>query len=560
MEKKILALQLTHILGEDFPRDWVEGLLEVPKQPQLGDLAFPCFQLAKSFQTSPAIIAKDLAAKLKHDIIAHVEPAGGYVNIFLNQRFITQHTLKEILSEQQSFGNQTFGNGQTVLLDMSAPNIAKPFSMGHLRSTVIGNALANLAEKCGYQTVKINYLGDYGTQFGKLLAAYKLWGDEEKVRENTIEELTKLYVTFHEQAQQDESLVDEGREWFKKLENQDEEAIALWQWFKDESLEAFDTIYELLGITFDSMRGEAYYTDKMEATVHLLNERNLLQTSEGAQVVKLEEENLPPCLIKKSNGTTIYATRDLTAAIDRYNTYQFDEALYVVGNEQSLHFQQIKLVLDKLGFEWAKDVKHIGFGMMLQSGKKMSTRQGKTILLEDVLHEAINTAETSIHEKNPTLQNKREVARQVGVGAVIFHDLKHDRRNDVEFSLQDMLTFEGDTAPYLQYAYARAFSLLRKGEFDRSQADIDWHDSQAWPVIKQLRAFPEVIAQAYTRYDPSKLARYLLDVAQAFNTYYAHTRILDKEQATARLTLVYSFTIVMKEGLSVLGIQAPSEM
>ncbi|MFC7061944.1 arginine--tRNA ligase [Halobacillus seohaensis] len=561
MEKHVLALQLSQLLGEEFSREWVYSLIETPKQEKMGDMAFPCFKLSPTFRKSPQDLASELAPRLKHDLFTRVQPTGGYINIFLNQSLIAEHTLKKILTEQEDYGKHSFGEGKTVVLDLSAPNIAKPFSMGHLRSTVIGNALSNLAENCGYETVKINYIGDYGTQFGKLLAAYKKWGDEELIRSNPLAELTKIYVKFHEEAKQDPSLIDEGRDWFKKLEQQHPEALKLWKWFKDASLEEFNKIYQLLGIEFDLTRGEAYYNDKMEATVDLLKEHSLLSNSEGAEVVHLDEEGLPPCLIKKSDGTTIYATRDLTAAIDRYQNYTFDQALYIVGHEQSLHFEQIKHVLGKLNFPWAQDVKHISFGMMLQDGSKMSTRRGKTILLEKVLEEAIDRAKVNIEEKNPSLENKEDVARQVGVGAVIFHDLKHDRRNDVEFSLEDMLTFEGKTAPYLQYAYVRAQSILNRGGFEINSGTPALNDEQAWLVIKQLRSFPEIVEKAYKEYDPSKIAKYLLDVAKGFNQYYASVKILNEDNhLDSRLTLVYSFSLVIRKGLELLGIEAPKRM
>ncbi|MFC7322802.1 arginine--tRNA ligase [Halobacillus campisalis] len=560
MEKHVLALQLSQILGEEFNRDWIYEHIEIPKQEKMGDLAFPCFKLSPALRKPPQDLASELAPQLKHDLFENVQPVGGYINIFLNQQFITEHTLKQILTEQENYGKHTFGEGKTVVFDLSAPNIAKPFSMGHLRSTVIGNSLANLAANYGYETVKINYIGDYGTQFGKLLSAYKNWGDEEKIRANPLAELTKIYVKFHEEAKENTLLIDEGRHWFKKLEQQDEEALRLWRWFKEVSLEEFEKIYQLLGIEFDLTRGEAYYNDKMDATVELLKEHQLLEDSDGAKVVRLDEEGIPPCLIKKSDGTTIYATRDLTAAIDRFNSYSFDEALYVVGHEQSLHFAQIKHVLNKLGFNWAQNVKHISFGMMLQDGKKMSTRQGKTILLENVLKEAIQQASDSIEEKNPQLRNKETVARQVGVGAVIFHDLKQDRRNDVEFSIEDMLRFEGNTAPYLQYSYVRAQSILQKGGFKVDASNPFLSDEKAWSLIKQIRKFPEATAKAYKEYDPSQIAKYLLDLAKTFNQYYTHTKILQGEQQDAKLTLVYGFSLVLKQGLSLLGIEAPEEM
>lgn len=560
MEKQIFALQLSHILGENYSRDWIQKMVEVPKLPEHGDLAFPCFSLAKKWRKNPNQIAQEIAPRLKHQIFKDVKATGGYINIFLDHTFVADHTMKQLLSNPSTYGSHDFGKGKTIVLDMSAPNIAKPFSMGHLRSTVIGNAIANLAEKCGYETVKINYIGDYGTQFGKLLAAYKKWGDENAVRQNPIKELTKIYVKFHEASQQDPSLIEEGRDWFKKLEEQDEEAVSLWLWFKDASLEAFNEIYDLLGIEFDLTRGEAYYNNKMENTIDLLQQKGLVVESDGAQVVRLDEDGLPPCLIRKSNGTTIYATRDLTAAIDRYQNYAFDEALYVVGHEQTLHFQQIKLVLEKAGFAWAKNLKHVSFGMMLKDGKKMSTRQGKTILLEQALHEAINQAAENIKQKNPTLKNTGLVAEQVGVGAVIFHDLKQDRQNDVEFSLEDMLTFEGNTGPYLQYAHARAASLLAKGSFHAKDSFISIEDEQAWPLIRTIRLFPDVIKKAFETYDPSALAKHLLAVAKAFNQYYAKNKIIGSDSQQERLTLIYAVKVQLKEGLSLLGTQAPEQM
>ncbi|WP_173917335.1 arginine--tRNA ligase [Halobacillus sp. Marseille-Q1614] len=558
MEKHILALQLSHLLGEEFSREWVYSQIEIPKQDKLGDLAFPCFKLAAKFRKSPNEIAAELAPKLKHDIFADAEPIKGYINIFLDQNFIAAHTLKQVLSGH--YGKHDFGTGKTIAIDLSAPNIAKPFSMGHLRSTIIGNSLAQIAEHCGYKTVKINYIGDYGTQFGKLLAAYQRWGDEKTVRQNPIAELNKIYVKFHEEAAKTPSLEDEGRQWFKKLEQNEPEALKLWKWFKDASLEEFNKVYQLLGIKFDLTRGEAYYNDKMEAVVQLLKERSLLEESDGAQVVHLDEESLPPCLIKKSDETTTYATRDLTAAIDRYQSYSFSEALYVVGHEQSLHFHQVMQVLKKLQFPWADNMKHISFGMMLQEGKKMSTRRGKTVLLEKVLEEAVHLAKKNIEEKNPTLTHKDKVAQQVGVSAVIFHDLKHDRQNDVEFSLKDMLTFEGHTAPYLQYSCVRANSLLSKGGFNLQEASPSLLDENAWLLIKQLRAYPDVVKTAWKEYDPSKIAKYLLDLAKSFNQYYTVTKILQEDQLHARLTLVYSFSQILKEGLSLLGIETPEAM
>ncbi|WP_281659218.1 arginine--tRNA ligase [Halobacillus sp. Cin3] len=559
MEKQMTALQISHILGEEYPREWVESLIEVPKKASFGDVSFPCFALAKSMRKKPAIIAGEIATRLKHPVFDQVEVQGGYINIFFDRAFITEHTLNQVLEDPEAYGSHTFGEGKNVVFDMSSPNIAKPFSMGHLRSTVIGNALANLMEKCGYTPVKVNYIGDYGTQFGKLLAAYTRWGDPDVVEADPIKELTKLYVTFHEAAEKEPSLIEEGREWFKKLETQDPEALTLWNWFREASLNEFNTLYEMLGVDFDWTRGEAYYTDKMEPVIKLLDKKGLLETSEGADVVQLGD-TMPPCLIRKSNGTTTYATRDLAAAIDRYQSYPFEKSLYVVGSEQSLHFQQMKLVLKKAGFEWADRLEHVSFGMILQDGKKMSTRKGKTILLEEALEEAVAQALLNMKEKNPNLTNPEETARQVGVGAVIFHDLKQDRRHDIEFSLEDMLTFEGNTGPYLQYTHARACSLLRKGSFSAETPQPAGDDPEAWPLVKAVRAFPEMTQTACSTNDPSKIARYLLDLARTFNHYYAKSKILGSPSQQERLTLVYAFTVVLKEGLRLLGMAAPEHM
>ncbi|WP_079479230.1 arginine--tRNA ligase [Halobacillus salinus] len=560
MEKHMLALQLSHILGEPYSREWVYEQLELPKKESFGDLAFPCFPLAKEFKKNPKLIADELAEKLKHPHITKAESAGGYVNVFLDQSFFTEETLKEVLANDRDYGSHNFGAEKTVVLDMSSPNIAKPFSMGHLRSTIIGNAISNLAEKCGFETVKVNYIGDYGTQFGKLVAAYHHWGDDDAIQADPLTELTRIYVKFHEEAKTDLTLIDEGRTCFKKLEDADPEVLELWRWFKDVSMQEFDRIYDLLGVTFDLTRGEAYYNDKMEGVIKRIAGAGLLEESDGAQVVRLDEQELPPCLIRKSNGTTTYATRDLAAAIDRYESFHFAESLYLVGQEQTLHFQQVKYVLDKMDLPWANDMHHVPFGMILKDGKKMSTRAGKTVLLEQVLQEAIDRARENIADKNPDLKNQEQVARQVGVGSVIFHDLKHDRTHDVEFSLDDMLSFEGNTGPYVQYTHVRTKSLLKKAGYEKGDAEVRLVDEKAWPLTKLVRAFPKVVKESYEQYDPSRIAKYLLDVSRSFNHYYAHNQILDSDQEAGRLTLIYSVNLILQNGLEILGIEAPDQM
>ncbi|MCR6112540.1 arginine--tRNA ligase [Bacillus sp. A301a_S52] len=557
--KHDMANVIYHALERKVETERVYQLIETPKHAHLGDLAFPCFQLASVFRMPPNELATNLAVHLTSPWIEHVETAGGYLNIFLKRSYVTAHLINEVNALSKAYGSSRMGKGHVMTIDYSSPNIAKPFSMGHLRSTVIGNSLAQLAEKCGYKTVKINHVGDWGTQFGKLMAAYLRWGDEAQVRTNPIHELLALYVRFHEEAEQSPEINDDGRHWFKKLEEGDREAESLWTWFREESLQAFSTIYEALGITFDSYDGEAFYNDKMDDVVKLLRDKGLLVESDGAEVVPLE--GLPPCLIKKRDGTTLYATRDLAAAIYRYDTYGFKKSLYVVGNEQSLHFQQLFNVLKKMGFTWPDTMSHISFGMMLNDGKKMSTRKGQVVLLEEVMNEAVALALVNIEEKNPTLANKEEVAKQVGIGAIVFHDLKHDRRHDITFSLSEMLKFEGETGPYIQYTHARAASLLEKGEYKGKPEIVKITDESSWPVIKYLMTFPEVIERAFNQHDPSQVAKFIIDLAQAFNHYYGTAKILaDNEEKESRLALVSSVKVVLHEGLRLLGIKAPNNM
>jgi arginyl-tRNA synthetase len=560
--KKELAEILFEALKGEIPVQDLERLIEKPKNSEHGDLAFPCFTLAKLKKKAPSQIAQELSGKIQSDTFVKVEVVGAYLNVFLNKKLVVEQVINEIIAQKGDYGSQGFGQGGIVTIDMSSPNIAKPFSMGHLRSTVIGNSISLIMEKCGYKPIKINHLGDWGTQFGKLIAAYKRWGDAEKVKQNPIKELLALYVKFHEEAEGNPALEDEGRAWFKKLEEGDKEALSLWQWFRDESLKEFSRIYDLMNVTFDSYAGEAFYNDKMDRVVKILMEKQLLTESDQAQVVLLEEEQLPPCLIKKSDGATLYATRDLAAALYRKENYHFVQSLYVVGHEQSLHFKQLIAVLKKAGYDWAEEMVHIPFGMMLKDGKKMSTRKGKVVLLEEVLNESIAIARKNIEEKNPNLVNKDEVAKQVGVGAVIFHDLKNNRMNDIEFSLEEMLRFEGETGPYLQYTYARACSILRKGNWqDESTETYKASWEKEWKVVSMLMEFSNVVKRACENYDPSQVAKYIVDLAQAFNKYYAEVKVLEEnEERYARLALVYSVTVVIKEGLRLLGMEAPEEM
>lgn len=554
------AEKLIEVLQEPLPISDVYNLIETPKHSAHGDLAFPCFYLAKKVRKSPNMLAEQLAETLIDPLFTKVEAKGAYVNVFFSKMHISTTIITDIIEQKSRYGNSAIGENKTVVLDLSSPNIAKPFSMGHLRSTVIGNALANIAKKCGYKVVRINHVGDWGTQFGKLIIAYEKWGDFEKVKENPIQELFKLYITFHDEAEKTPSLEEEARRAFKLLEEGHQPYTELWEWFRNASLQMFLNIYQLLDIKFDSYHGEAFYNDKMEPVVNLLKENHLLEESDGAEVVRLDDLGLPPCLIKKKDGATLYATRDLAAALYRQETYQFDEALYIVGQEQSIHFQQVFAVLQKLGYKWAHHMKHIPFGLYLMNGKKMSSRKGHVVLLEEVLHEAIALAEKNIADRNPDITNKTEIAKAVGVGAIIFHDLKNERMNSISFSLQDMLTFEGDTGPYIQYTFARAQSILRKGKVTNSTfTGLDTEES--WEIIKLLQIFPKKIEKAYKQCAPSVIAKYLLDLAKAFNQYYGKVKILHiDDDLHNRLSLVNAVAIVLAEGLSLLGIKAPKKM
>ncbi|MFE8702974.1 arginine--tRNA ligase [Cytobacillus sp. FJAT-54145] len=543
-------------------REQIMSIIEVPKNQTHGDLAFPCFTLAKELRKSPTLIAQELSEKITGGLIEKAEAVGPYVNVFFSKAEASKDILNAVIKNQDSYGNSTNGTGKNIVLDFSSPNIAKPFSMGHLRSTVIGNALANIAEKCGYNTIRVNHLGDWGTQFGKLITAYKKWGDADKVAQSPIEELLKLYVHFHEEVESDPQLEVEARQWFKALEEGNEEATELWKWFREESLKEFQRIYDLLGIEFNSFNGEAFYNDKMEKVIEKLEAHHLLEESEGAYVVRLDENNLPPCLIKKSDGASLYATRDLAAAYYRYENYQFDKSLYIVGQEQGVHFQQVKGVLKKLGSDWSDQMIHVPFGLYMKNGKKMSTRKGRVILLEDVLKEAMELAQKNIEAKNPNLENKESIAHAVGVGAIIFHDLKNDRTNNIEFSLEDMLTFEGETGPYLQYTNARAHSILRKAEGSVADDLKDGlSDLYSWEVVKLVNEFEAKISKSFETLSPSILAKYLIDLAQTFNKYYGQVRILEQtDDFQAKISLLKAVTLVLTEGMKMLGMKVPEQM
>ena len=559
--KQLIASELAKVI-DSLDQSAISNLLEQPKSSDLGDIAFPAFSLAKVERKAPQAIAADIAEKINPSHFEKVVATGPYVNFFLNKAKISDQVIKEVIKEGADYGQQNEGNGGNITIDLSSPNIAKPFSVGHLRSTVIGDALSNIFRKMGYNTIKINHLGDWGKQFGLLMVAYKKWGNKEAVEANPIDELLQLYVRINAEIENDPALDNEGRLWFKKLEDGDPEATELWQWFRDESLVEFNRIYELLSVEFDSLNGEAFYNDKMDEAVKILEDKGLLKESKGASIVDLDDVNLPPAMIKKSDGATLYITRDIATAMYRARTYNFVKNVYVVGQEQSNHFRQLKAVLKKMGFDWSDDMIHVDFGLVTKNRQKLSTRKGNIILLEPTLQEAISRAKAQIEEKNPNLENKEAVAHAVGVGAVKFYDLKTDRRNGYDFDLEAMVSFEGETGPYVQYAYARIQSILRKADFKPSlDANYNLNDAESWEIIKLIQDFARVVKRASDNFEPSLIAKYAISLAQAFNKYYAHTRILDESpERDSRLALSYTTAVVLKEALRMLGVEAPEKM
>ena len=559
--KQTVADTLSAVLPQ-LDIETIYSLLEKPKSSEMGDIAFPAFSLAKVERKAPQAIATDIVEKLDTTGFEKVVATGPYVNFFLDKDAISHQVLTDVIAEKDQYGQLNIGQGRNVTIDMSSPNIAKPFSVGHLRSTVIGDALANIHGKLGFNPIRINHLGDWGKQFGMLIVAYKLWGDKTAVEADPISELLKLYVRINAEAEEKPELDEEARQWFKKLEDGDQEALELWQWFRDESLVEFNRIYEKLDVHFDSFNGEAFYNDKMDEAIQILEEKGLLQESKGALIVDLERYNLPPALIRKTDGATLYITRDMATAMYRKRTYDFVKSIYVVGQEQINHFKQLKAVLKEMGFDWSDDMTHVTFGLVTKDKKKLSTRKGNIILLEPTLDEAILRALSQIEAKNPNLENKEEVAHAVGVGAVKFFDLKTDRDNGYDFDLEAMVSFEGETGPYVQYAYARIQSILRKANFVPStENNYKLADAESWEIIKHIQNFSTVVERAGDKFDPSLIAKYAINLAQAFNKYYAHTRILDESpERDSRLALAYATGVVLKEALRLLGVKAPEKM
>ena len=550
---------------EELTLEEITALIEVPPNKDMGDFAFPCFKLAKVFRKAPNMIAAELSEKIEaKGVISNVTPLGGYINFFVNKSQLAETVIKDVLTKKEKYGHSDLGKDKTIVIDFSSPNIAKPFHIGHIRTTVIGNALYKIYDSQGYNTVRINHLGDYGTQFGKLIVAFKLWGNKEAVEANPIPELLKLYIQFHDEAERHPEMEDEARAWFTKLENGDKEAKELWQWFRDESLKEFARVYDLLDIEFDSYNGESFYSDKMDRVIDIIKDKGLLQESQGTNIVDLEEYNMPPALITKNDGSTLYMTRDLAAALYRKENYDFEKCIYVVGSQQSLHFQQLFKVLELVGFEWAKDMVHVPFGMVALEEGTMSTRKGRVVFLEDVLKQAIEKTKETMLTKNPNALNVDEIAKQLGVGAVVFQELSNSRIKDYTFSWSRTLSFEGETGPYVQYTHARCCAVLRKAE-EEVTTDINYellNDVDSAEVLKVIASFNKTILNAMRKNEPHIITRFVLDLAQAFNKFYHDNSILveDAELRKARLALVCATRQALENGLKLLGMQAPERM
>lgn len=547
----------------------IETYIETPKDAKNGDYAFPCFRLAKELRKAPPQIASEIKEKMEIDssIIEKVEVLGGYLNFYLNKQLLTKEVLTEI-AKSEEYGKSKQGEGKNIVIDYSSPNIAKPFHIGHLRSTVIGGALYNIYKFLGYHTIGVNHLGDYGTQFGKLIEGYKLWGEEYNIEEDPINELTKIYIRINQACKEDEAVLERCRDNFKKLEDGDSYCTEIWEKFKTLSLKEFQKVYDLLGSKFDSWNGEAFYSDKMAEVIEILEKTGKIIESQGARIIDLEEQGInTPCIIEKSNGSTTYATRDLAAILYRARTYDFDKALYLTSYEQVLHFKQVFEVAKLLGIDekYIKGLTHIPFGMVLLPTGKMSTREGNIIKLEELLEEAIQRAEKIIEEKNPDLEDKKEVAKKVGIGAVIFNDLANSRIKDEIFDWNQILNFQGETGPYIQYTYVRTKSVLEKAGYLPKVEEVKEEkllDEYSQNVVKLIYSFEDILTQVTTKEEPSILARYLIDLAKAFSSFYNENKIIveDKALQDARVYLTACVGKVLKTGVGLLGMEMPDKM
>ena len=547
-------------------KEEIAGMLEVPPDKKLGDYAMPCFRLARVLRKAPPLIAGQLSEALEGSaLFSRVEAVGGYLNVFLSRKEMAEEILSAVLSANGHWGGSDLGAGKTVCIDYSSINIAKRFHIGHLSTTMIGNSLKRIYDFNGYTTVGINHLGDWGTQFGKMICAYKKWGDRATVEASGVQGMVDLYVRFHKEAEKDPTLEDEGRAWFKKIEDGDPEAMEIFTWFKEVTLRDAKRVYDVLGVSFDSYAGESFYSDKMGPVIDSLRASGLMVESQGAQVVDLEAYGMPPALIMRSDGATLYITRDLAAAFYRYNTYHFDKCLYVVAYQQNLHFAQLFKVLELMGADFYKGMEHVAFGMVSYEGRALSTREGYVVYLDELLDKAVEKAREIIEEKSPNLENKDEVAKQVGIGAVVYFDLHNDRMKDIDFRWERVLNFDGETGPYVQYTHARCCSVLRKAE-SLGKMEPDYSqvtDDEAQDVLMSLSRFPETVRKAMDGNEPSMITRHVTQLAQAYNKYYFEHRIMDEHDlagTAARLNLTRAVKEVIATGLYLIGVEAPERM
>lgn len=564
---KIIAKNL-----EGLTEDEIKSMIEIPQDQSMGDYAFPCFRLAKTMRKAPNLIAAELAEKLQgQQLFSEISPVNAYVNMFVSREEMMKSTVSEVLEEKENFGRSNIGGNKKVIVEFSSPNIAKPFHIGHIRSTVIGNSLSKIYDALGYDVFKINHLGDYGTQFGKMICAYRRWGNREDVINSPIKTLLGYYTKFHVEVEEHPELEDEARAIFTKLEQGSKEEVELWQWFREESLKEFQRVYDMLGIEFDSYNGESFYSDKMPRFEKELSDKGLLKESNGAQVVDLEEYKLGTALIKKSDGSSLYITRDIAAAVYRKENYDFYKNIYVVATQQNLHFQQLFKILELMGYDWANQCVHVPFGMVRLEEGTMSTRHGRVVFLEDVLNGAIEKTREIIEEKNPNIENLEEITSQVGIGAVVFNELSNNRIKDYTFKWDQILNFDGETGPYVQYTHARCASLLRKAGEDivakaQDPKNVDFallsKSDSAYELTKLIYAFPGVVEQAGEKYEPSIITRHIIDIAQCFNKFYHDEHIIvdDEVEKTSKIALVIATKRVIATGIGLLGMKAPERM